>query len=94
MKQEFDINMAETYGVPEAIVFEIIKKTIFERCYPVNWKSVVQIPTHEFCDEMPYVKRKTIERAVSHLKSEGVIAVSRTWCNNYSITDKGFSWLT
>ena len=86
--------MAKVYGVPEAIVLEIIKKTIIERCYPVNWNTAVQIPTYVFCDEMPYVKKKTVERAVSHLKSEGIITVFRTWCNNYSITEKGMTFLT
>lgn len=94
MKQEFDIDMAEVYGVPEAIVFEIIKTKIIGRTFPVHFNIAVQIPTHEFCEEMPYVKRKTVERAVSHLKSEGIITTTRTWCNNYRITEKGMTFLT
>lgn len=101
MFHSFDIDLAKTYGVNEAILLYNIafwvakntanKQNFFEGRY-WTFNSV-----KAYSDLFPYLSASTIKRALKHLKDEGIILTgnfnndqhNRT--NFYSLTDKGMA---
>ena len=99
MTQQFDSDIAEKYGIIEAIFLNYIKSETLRKTFPLclvkHTEIIISYPT--ISKHMPYVSLSTIKRAISHLKSEGLIDVVISCeggygrINRYSLTEKGIA---
>lgn len=100
MQHHFDVDLAEKYGILEAVLLDNF-------CFWTVKNAANEVHIHDgrvwtynsvkaFCEMMPYASPKQIRRALSHLEEDGLI-VTGNFNNSpydrtkwYALTDKAF----
>ena len=77
MNHEFDVNLAKAYGVKEAIILEMISKTIAatddsEIIY-ADERAWVKISASYLHNMMPYMTQNKISRNLQSLVAQGAL---------------------
>ena len=100
MTHSFDVDIAVTYGLNEAILLNNIAFWVKQNnlnnhnCFEGKYWTYNSIKA--YTGLFPYMSRETIKRALKHLKDEGIIETGNfnedrfSHTNYYTLTEKGY----
>lgn len=101
MYHSFDVDIAADYGIPEAIflcnIYFWVKQNTLNKHNYFEGRYWTYNSLSAYTGLFPYMSKSTIQRAIKHLKDEGLILAGNfnndrfNHTNYYTLTEKGLS---
>lgn len=101
MYHSFDVDIAADYGIPEAIflcnIYFWVKQNTLNKHNYFEGRYWTYNSLSAYTGLFPYMSKSTIQRAIKHLKDEGLILAANfnndrfNHTNYYTLTEKGLS---
>lgn len=101
MYHSFDVDIATDYGIPEAIflcnIYFWVKQNTLNKHNYFEGRYWTYNSLSAYTGLFPYMSKSTIQRAIKHLKDEGLILAGNfnndrfNHTNYYTLTEKGLS---
>ena len=102
MYHSFDVDIAADYGIPEAIflcnIYFWVKQNTLNKHNYFEGRYWTYNSLSAYTGLFPYMSKSTIQRAIKHLKDEGLILAGNfnndrfNHTNYYTLTEKVYRW--